>query len=132
MKKTLTRLCGVLLSACAILGATVFFSDRCQPVRTDFGATWRMIEKEPKNNVDVLCIGASYAYCSTVPAVIYEESAVTAYNVCGPLLTMEQSYYYLRQALQRQTPRSVYVEATSMFFDFYTEYTQGQSRLSAV
>lgn len=124
MKKTLTRLCGVLLSACAILGATVFFSDRCQPVRTDFGATWRMIEKEPKNNVDVLCIGASYAYCSTVPAVIYEESAVTAYNVCGPLLTMEQSYYYLRQALQRQTPRAVYVEATSMFFDFYTEYTK--------
>ena len=124
MKKSLTRLCGVLLSACTLLGATVFFSDRLQPVRTDYGATWRMIEKEPKNNVDVLCIGASYAYCSTFPAVIYKESGITAYDVCGPLLTVEQSYYYLRQALQRQTPRAVYLEATGLFFDVYTEYTK--------
>ena len=140
MKTTLQRILGFFLCAALVLGSSLYLGDRYMPERLDYGATWHMYEKEPENSIDVLCIGASYAYCSTLPAVIYEDTGISVYDVAGPTLTMSLSYYYLRQALKTQHPNRVYLEVTSLFFDPYMDYTKvdvgympwGLNRLRAI
>lgn len=124
MKTTLQRILGFLLCAVLVLGSAQYLGDRYMPERLDYGATWHMYEKEPENSIDALCIGASYTYCSTLPAVIYESTGISVYDVAGPTLTMSLSYYYLRQALKTQHPNHVYLEVTSLFFDPYMDYTK--------
>lgn len=113
MKTTLQRILGFFLCAVLVLGSAQYLGDRYMPERLDYGATWHMYEKEPENSIDVLCIGASYTYCSTLPAVIYEEAGISVYDVTGPGLTLAQSYYYLQEALKTQHPNLVYLEVTN-------------------
>ena len=113
MKTTFSRILGFLLCALFVLGSAQYLGDRYMPERLDYGATWHMYTREPENSIDVLCIGASYAYCSTLPAVIYGDTGISVYDVTGPGLTMSQSYYYLREALKTQHPNRVYLEVTN-------------------
>ena len=124
MKKKWNRIIGVSLCTLLLLVSTGFLGDRYMPQRTGYGATWHMFLQEDTDSIDVLCLGASYAYCSTLPAQLYRQTGFTVYDLCAPQLTLQQSYYYLREALQTQSPHAVYLEATGMFFDRYTDYTK--------
>lgn len=124
MKKKWNRIIGVSLCTLLLLVSTGFLGDRYMPQRTGYGATWHMFFQEDTDSIDVLCLGASYAYCSTLPAQLYRQTGFTVYDLCAPQLTLQQSYYYLREALQTQSPHAVYLEATGMFFDRYTDYTK--------
>lgn len=95
-----------------------------RPVRTSYGAVWKPYLAEPDNSLDYLWMGSSYAYCDLNPAVLYDACGLTGYVVAGPELTLSQSYWYLREALKTQTPAAVYLEATSLFFEKYQNYSQ--------
>ena len=53
-----------------------------RPAHTDYGSTWQAYLAEPKDSIDVLFLGSSYAYCDWNPAVMYAESGLTGY--AGP------------------------------------------------
>ena len=104
MKKKWNRIIGVSLCTLLLLVSTGFLGARYMPQRTGYGATWHMFLQEDTDSIDVLCLGASYAYCSTLPAQLYRQTGFTVYDLCAPQLTLQQSYYYLREALQTQSP----------------------------
>lgn len=124
MKKVINRILGIFLTVVLLILSCTYIGDHYMPAQLEYGATWNMYTKEPKQSIDVIVLGPSYAYCSTIPAEIYRTTKITAYNVCGPALTMSLSKYYLQEALKTQSPRAVYLEATSMFFAQYTDYTK--------
>lgn len=111
-----------------------------RPAHTDYGSTWSAYLGEPENSIDVLFLGSSYAYCDWNPAVMYDESGLTGYVMGGSEQTPAITYWYLREALQTQRPSVVVMEATSLFFDRYQNYTQinlgympwGMNRVKAI
>ncbi len=95
-----------------------------RPPHTDYGSTWAAYRREPKNTIDVLYLGSSYAYCDINPALVYEHSGLTGYVMGGSEQTFALTYWYLKEALRTQTPQAVVIEATGLFFQPYQNYTQ--------
>ncbi len=101
------------------LAATVL-----RPPHNDYGSTWSAYRQEPKNTIDVLYLGSSYAYCDINPSIIYQHSGLTGYVMGGSEQTFALTYWYLEEALKTQTPQAVVIEATGLFFKPYQDYTQ--------
>ncbi len=87
------------------------------PKRHDYGAVWDMYLQEPKNSLDVMFFGSSLVYCDIVPSVIYEETGVTSFVMAGPEQTVPITYWYLREALKTQSPKTVFIEVTPLYFE---------------
>ena len=95
-----------------------------RPPQVSYGSTWRAYGAEPKNTMDVLYFGSSYAYCDFDPVEIYRHSGLTGYVMGGSEQTMSITYWYIRQALKSQTPQAIVIEPTGVFFEKYQKYTQ--------
>jgi hypothetical protein len=67
--------------------------------------------------VDVLVLGSSHAYCAINPAIIYRNSGISAYDLCGSVQPMWNTYYYLKEALKTQTPKLVVLDVFGVQFD---------------
>ena len=78
-----------------------------RPLRVDYGAVWGPYLAEPEDSLDYLYLGSSYAYCDVDPAVIYDQTGLTGYVLAGPEQTLSQTYWYLREALETQSPSLV-------------------------
>ncbi|HPB18197.1 MAG TPA: hypothetical protein PK870_11130, partial [Clostridia bacterium] len=94
------------------------------PKRYDYGSTWGSYLKEPKNSIDVMFFGSSLVYCNVVPSVIYEKSGITSYVMAGPEQTMPITYYYVKQSVKTQQPKMIFLEASSMFFSKYQNFSK--------
>ena len=95
-----------------------------RPVHINYGSTWEQYLAEPRDSIDVLFLGSSYAYCDWNPAVMYTESGLTGYVMGGSEQPPALTYWYLKEALKTQSPSVVVLEANSLFFDRYRNYTQ--------
>lgn len=95
-----------------------------RPAHTDYGSTWSAYLAEPKDSIDVLFLGSSYAYCDWSPGAMYAASGLTGYVMGGSEQVPAITYWYLKEALRTQSPSVVVMEATSLFFDRYQNYTQ--------
>lgn len=128
--------------AFAVLAAVVLglLGNILRPAHTAYGSTWDAFLAEPKDSIDVLFLGSSYAYCDWNPGVMYGESGLTGYVMGGSEQTVGITYYYLKEALKTQTPSVVMMEGTGLFFQPYQSYTQinvgympwGRSKLGAI
>ncbi len=116
MKKIITEITAILL--CLILTFSVCnrIAFVLMPERYDYGGTWNMFLKEPKNSIDLLVVGSSHAYCNVIPANIKEQTGINSYVLAAPCLTMPLGYYYLKEALKTQKPQAIMLELTGMFF----------------
>ena len=94
------------------------------PQRKEYGSLWEQYLQEPENSVDVLFLGSSIVYCDVAPGWIWEESGLRSWVMAGPEQTMALTYYYLREALKTQTPRLVVLEAGSLLFRKYQDYSR--------
>jgi len=94
------------------------------PVRVNFGSTWESYLMEDRDTIDVLFFGSSMVYCDVIPAVIWEESGIASYVMAGPEQTIPISYYYIKEACRTQSPKTVVLELTGMFFNQYQSYTK--------
>ena len=70
--------------------------------------------REPKNSLDVILLGSCNMYTSFSPVLLYDEYGITSYGMTCPDEELSTSYYYLKDALKRQKPKVVVVEA--LFF----------------
>ena len=95
-----------------------------RPLRVDYGAVWGPYLAEPEDSLDYLYLGSSYAYCDVDPAVIYDRTGLTGYVLAGPEQTLSQTYWYLREALETQSPGLVVLEGSALAFQKYQSYTQ--------
>lgn len=67
------------------------------------------------NSVDVLIIGASTAFCTVDPIVLYEEYGITAYDFTSSAQPVELSRLFLEEALKTQSPKVVALELVTAF-----------------
>ena len=58
----------------------------------------------PENEYDVMFFGASHAYCSFNPLVIWKETGVKSYVFATQQQPVWATYYYMKDAFKRQKP----------------------------
>ncbi|WP_143382896.1 hypothetical protein [Flavonifractor sp. An92] len=120
----LRRLLAAVLFLALAVGLLSLAGAVLRPPQVSYGSTWRAYRAEPKNTMDVLYFGSSYAYCDFDPVEIYRHSGLTGYVMGGSEQTMSLTYWYLREALETQHPQAVVIEPTGVFFEKYQNYTQ--------
>lgn len=87
------------------------------------GTDWKSYQKEPENSIQVFFVGSSTVFCDVSPAVVYDRSGVTSYDIAGPQQNMPISYYYIREACKTQKPEAIMLELKGLFLPQYTKYT---------
>lgn len=107
MKRKIAYIIG--LTAILIMAITVFhkvfsfkYNDGIYQLKTFYE-----IEED---TVDVIILGSSHAFVNINPMVIWEDSGIAAYELCGSIAPLWNSYYYLKEALKTQTPQLVILE----------------------
>lgn len=95
-----------------------------RPAQTSFGSTWSGFLAEPRDSLDVIYLGSSYAYCDINPSMVYQSSGLTGYVMAGSEQPLSITYWYLREILRTQSPQAVVLEGTSLYFKPYQNYTQ--------
>lgn len=91
-------------------------------IRKNTAGAWNMTHKiggfynEPKGEFDVLFFGASNAYCSFVPTVLWEETGVYSYVFATQRQPIWATYTYIKEALAYQSPRLIVVDILTVCF----------------
>ena len=121
MRKEFFALLASLLVIAMVLSAA---SVLCSPKRHNYGSDWGEFLREERDTVDVLFIGSSLTYCNIIPAIFWEETGLTAWDVTGPELTVPGAYHYLVEALKTQSPQIVFIETSAVLYSRYTGFTK--------
>lgn len=125
MKKKLPRrILACLATAVAAALILSYLAAVLKPPHNDYGAVWASYLAEPRDTMDYLYFGSSYAYCDVNPALIYGKSGLTGYVMAGPEQTFSLTYYYLKECLKTQSPSVIFLEASAICFKTYQNYTQ--------
>ena len=74
-------------------------------------STFRQFYQMDKNSVDVLFLGSSVAVNNFIPQQLYNDYGIRSYNLASEQQNVLLSYYWLKEALQYQTPKLVVLEA---------------------
>lgn len=73
-----------------------------------------------ENTVDVIFMGSSHCYSSFCPQYLYNEYGIRSYNLGSSQQCMTVAYYWLREALQTQSPKVVVMD-TCTFFKWFND-----------
>lgn len=122
MKKTkLLNILEIIFAVCvciALVLSLTLAGDMLMPERNSYGAMWDEFLQEPEDTIDIMFFGTSLAYCDIIPPQIYDMTGLTSYVMAGPAQTIEQTYYYIREALKTQSPQLIYLEVSGAFSDY--------------
>ena len=105
-----------------VIAFSIFATEILTPLRSDYGCKWRHYLREPEDSLDVLYLGTSIAYTDMVPAVLYDQTGLSSFSMAGPVQTMAESYYYLRETTRTQSPKLVMLEVTGLLLDNQPNY----------
>lgn len=73
------------------------------------------IRRESDQTIDVLVMGDSLSYSSIAPLILWKDHGITSY-VCGqPGQKIQETYYLLKAALEKQSPRLLILETNVLF-----------------
>ena len=72
---------------------------------------------EPKNTLDVVLIGSSHVMCSVYPMDLYADYGIASYVFASSAQLLPQSYYQLKEALRRQSPKVVVLDVSGVIYD---------------
>lgn len=79
--------------------------------------TYRGFYQMNKNTVDVLFLGSSHTACGFSPQELYDAYSIRSYNLGSNSQSLWTSYYWLKEALQNQSPKAVVLDTYSLFLD---------------
>ena len=71
----------------------------------------------PQNKADILILGSSHAYCGVQPNEFWGNYGYSSYVLGSPSQSIPCSYYLLKEALNRQKPKVVFLEVYYARFD---------------
>ena len=107
MKKKACRVVGFLLILTMVM---LKVNDVVAFKYTDGVTQMEEFYRQEKGSVDVLVLGSSHAFVNVNPAMLDEEFGIWAYDLCGSMQPMWNTYYYLKEALKYQTPQLVVLD----------------------
>lgn len=70
----------------------------------------QMFEKQEPDMIDVVFIGSSHIYTDVNPAILWEEYGMAAYDLSASNQPLWNSYYYMKEAIEKQSPRLIVVD----------------------
>ena len=73
--------------------------------------TYSGFYKLEQNSVSVLFLGSSHSGAAFNPQDLYDEYKITSYNLSSPKQTVWESYYWLKETLQYQSPQVVVLDS---------------------
>lgn len=102
----------LLLALCLVLTAWAVFDRKTACWYTE---KVRGFYRESEQSMDVIGFGSSRMYCTLDPLVLHHETGLRAYVLATQQQPLKATRYYMREALERQSPRLVILEATMAF-----------------
>ena len=72
---------------------------------------------EKRNSIDLLVIGSSNSFCTIDPVTLYEDYGITAYDFGSSSQPLNISLLYIKEALKKQNPKVVALEANMLIGD---------------
>ncbi len=81
---------------------------------------------EKKDTIDVLYLGSSNSFYDINPLIVYEEQGITGYVLGSGEQRLFTSYYYLQEALRKQKPKVVVLDALGLFYQGSGEEEQSR------
>lgn len=121
MKKTILRIVSFFIILIIILSYTnKVFSYKNDP---GINAFTKFYELED-NTVDVLVLGSSHAYQTVNTGVLWQEYGISSFVLAGSDQPLWNTYYYLKEALNTQTPHLIILDAykTAKVTDYSEDY----------
>lgn len=119
MRKTVKRgMLFVLILAVILAGASVWTRKRVIKYAGYIEGRNRptaMLSAEPAETIDVLVLGDSESYTSVSTMDLWKEHGITAFDCGQGGQRIQETYYMLKTALQRQSPKVVVLETNVMF-----------------
>lgn len=85
-------------------------------VRKSLTEPWNMSLKvggfynEPENSMDVMYFGSSHIYCTVNPVAMEDLTGLSSYVLATQSQPVWVSYYYMKEALKTQKPKTVVME----------------------
>lgn len=70
----------------------------------------QMFEEQAPDTVDVVFIGSSHMYTNVNPAVLWDKYGIASYDLAGSNQPLWNSYYYMKEAIEKQSPKLVVVD----------------------
>ena len=115
-------LCFLLLSVGVIwkINAVVtpkYLYDEAEPHTLTYSQFYDM----KPGTVDVIILGSSHSASAFNPQDIYDYGWVRSYNLSSSAQTVRTSYYWLKEALQYQSPKVVILDCLYFFSDYNNE-----------
>lgn len=77
----------------------------------------------PEDTVDVLFLGSSHIGMNVSTQILWDEYGIAGYKCWGSTQPIWNTYYYLKECLEYQTPKVVVLEAHGAIFSYdYADY----------
>ena len=111
MKKILTGLLGVVITASLILGLSNYLGYRLDPIYTQNSIdAIDAFHELPENSLDVIVYGSSHAWKGCDAAVMKENCGVEAYNYGCNWQALNTTLLFLEDSFRTQSPRIVLID----------------------
>ena len=110
-----------------LIGVAIFFQIQNVMISDgpDFEHEERVLKGEkaiPKDMLDVIFLGTSLMDQGMSPMELYENTGILSYNMATSGQPIQHSYYFLKQAFKRQSPKVVVLDVSSLFLDEYDSH----------
>lgn len=113
MKKILSVIGNIVKAALflSIVAAILYGADFVLKLKSIDGCyVMQMFDKQAPDTVDVVFVGSSHMYTDVNPAVLWEEYGIASYDLAGSNQPLWNSYYYMKEAIEKQSPELVVVD----------------------
>ena len=107
-----------LVIASAMMKPTKWFDEKLIQDRN--ARTVQMME-QPENTIDILNLGDSLSTAGFSPMELWREQGYTSFNIGADGMRMEEAYYAVVEACEKQEPKYLMIESLLLF-----RYAMGQ------
>lgn len=123
MLKRILRCAGFSIAAVCVLLCVyrVLSLKDTSGFNTSYNSAVIELKNTDKNLIDVMVMGSSHAYNSVYPAILYRDYGIASFDLTVTQESRESTYYYLKNALKKQSPKVVLVEMFGLMFEDYEE-----------
>lgn len=109
MIKHLIRIAFVLLTLWSL-----WYADLVLSIKSWHGIDQtRSLYYQPRNTIDVVCIGSSHVHCDIDTSTLWKEYGIAAFDYTGAEQPLWNSYHYLVEFCKYQTPKVVVLDLFS-------------------
>lgn len=114
MKKTITRILSVLIVLMTVAGMVYGFSNIAMNTSKKYENKIDSFHSQPENSVEVMIYGSSKMLNAVVPAVLYENNGIGAYNYSLDWQSLSTESLFFYESLETQSPKVIIIDTSNI------------------